>query len=62
MANHCIEVVCTKCGAGYCARGCGTQWQPDTKQVEKLKQKKRHVKTSNEYCSYCKTGEYMVIY
>lgn len=23
MANHCVEVICLKCGIEYCTRGCG---------------------------------------
>ena len=29
MANHCVDVICTNCGAMWCARGCGTRFPPD---------------------------------
>ena len=29
MANHCIEVICSSCGASYCLRGCNYDLGPN---------------------------------
>lgn len=39
MANHCVEVHCTSCGAEYCLRGCTSMvGGPDAGIVESIKE------------------------
>lgn len=35
MANHCIDVVCIKCGSTFCLRGCRGNG-PDAELVERI--------------------------
>lgn len=52
MANHCIEVICSRCGAIYCLRGCGTDFPADKEYLEQwLKENpKPYVMSTEEHC------------
>ncbi len=42
MANHCIDLICTDCGASWCDRGCGYGSPPNLEYLNKwieMKQK-----------------------
>lgn len=64
MANHCCEVICTSCGAMWCARGCSTSCGPDTKFLEDWRKKRenRNPVLTNDTCRYCKAQGKVAIY
>lgn len=58
MANHCIEVGCSNCGAWYCLRGCGDVIAPNEENkliiIEKIKHDNA-LKYAVILCRYCQT-------
>lgn len=52
MANHCVDVICSKCGVVYCLRGCGTNFTEDKPFLDEwLKNTpKPFIMTSEEHC------------
>ena len=41
MANHCINLICTKCGARWCCRGCGYSVGPSKERLDKFMKRKK---------------------
>jgi hypothetical protein len=58
MANHCVDVICTNCGAMWCARGCGTRFPPDEEFLKKWKKENKNIYLMSDItCPHCSSNK-----
>jgi hypothetical protein len=75
VANHCVDVMCLKCGAGWCERGCGAEHGPSkeylankikyatewSKEFKDGDPESRYVDCKDLKCPHCKDGGRIII-